>query len=285
MRDVTLFEMSPRDGLQNEPNQISTDDKIKLVNLLSDCGFAKIETASFVSPRWVPQMADGRAVLAGIKRRPGTLYTALVPNLQGLENALSSNLSEIAVFASASESFSQKNINCSIAESLERFKPVIGKALEYELPVRGYVSCVTHCPYEGPVAPKSVADVAKRLSQMGCYEISLGDTIGAATPKTVKSMLDVVTSTLSAEILAGHFHDTQNRALENIGIALEYGIRVFDSSVGGLGGCPFAPGAKGNVASEQVAALLKTKGLETGLNSEALARAAEFATSLRGNHA
>lgn len=278
---VTLFEMGPRDGLQNEKAQIATADKIRLVDMLSACGFAKIEVTSFVSPKWVPQMADAADVLAGIHRRPQTAYTALTPNVKGYEAARAAGADEVAVFGSASEGFSRKNINCSIAESLERFRPLVDKALEDGIPVRGYISCVTDCPYDGPTPPESVADVAAKLLAMGCYEISLGDTIGAGTPETIARMLDAVLAQVPAQKLAGHYHDTKGLALANIEVSLEKGLRVFDAAVGGLGGCPYAPGAKGNVATEAVAALLADKGFETGLDKEKLAEAAAFARTLR----
>ncbi|WP_186414924.1 MULTISPECIES: hydroxymethylglutaryl-CoA lyase [unclassified Pannonibacter] len=278
---VTLFEMGPRDGLQNEKAQIATADKIRLVDMLSACGFAKIEVTSFVSPKWVPQMADAADVLAGIHRRPQTAYTALTPNVKGYEAARAAGADEVAVFGSASEGFSRKNINCSIAESLERFRPLVDKALEDGIPVRGYISCVTDCPYDGPTPPENVADVAAKLLAMGCYEISLGDTIGAGTPDTIGRMLDAVLEQVPAQKLAGHYHDTRGLALANIEVSLEKGLRVFDAAVGGLGGCPYAPGAKGNVATEAVAALLADKGFETGLDREKLAEAAAFARTLR----
>ncbi|MGY4752210.1 hydroxymethylglutaryl-CoA lyase [Pannonibacter sp. Q-1] len=278
---VTLFEMGPRDGLQNEKALIATADKIRLVDMLSACGFAKIEVTSFVSPKWVPQMADAADVLAGIHRRPQTAYTALTPNVKGYEAARAAGADEVAVFGSASEGFSRKNINCSIAESLERFRPLVDKALEDGIPVRGYISCVTDCPYDGPTPPENVADVAAKLLAMGCYEISLGDTIGAGTPDTIGRMLDAVLAQVPAQKLAGHYHDTKGLALANIEVSLEKGLRVFDAAVGGLGGCPYAPGAKGNVATEAVAALLADKGFETGLDREKLAEAAAFARTLR----
>jgi len=281
MERVTIFEMSPRDGLQNEARFVPTAQKIALVDALSDLGFAKIETASFVSPKWVPQMADGAEVLAGITRRDGTAYTALTPNLRGLENAIAAGVDEVAIFASASESFSQKNINCSIAESYDRFAPLMDRAAQAGLPVRGYVSCVTDCPYEGQIAPEPVAGVAARLAAMGCYEISLGDTIGQGRPERVDAMLRAVLDRIPADRLAGHFHDTAGRALANVAVCLEHGLRVFDSALGGLGGCPYAPGARGNVATEDLAGMLASKGYDTGLDAAALASAAGFARSLR----
>ena len=279
--DVLIFEMSPRDGLQNEQVAIATGDKIALVDRLSKAGFRKIEAASFVSPKWVPQMADGAAVMAGIARRAGTAYTALTPNMKGLEAALASRADEVAIFASASESFSQRNINCSVAESLERFAPVVAAAQAAGISVRGYVSCVTDCPYEGRVAPKAVADVAAALLDLGCYEISLGDTIGQGTPQTIGDMLAAVLERLPAARLAGHFHDTGGRALDNIRVSLERGLRTFDASAGGLGGCPYAPGAKGNVDTGSVALMLEAEGFATGIDRDALIEAASFARSLR----
>jgi hydroxymethylglutaryl-CoA lyase len=278
---VAIFEVGPRDGLQNEPAPIATADKIRLVDALSACGFRKIETTSFVSPKWVPQMADAAQVMAGIARAPGIAYAALTPNLRGLEAALAAKADEVAVFGAASEGFSRRNINCSIAESLERFAPVLDAASAAGLPVRGYVSCVVACPYDGPTPPEAVARVARALSDLGCYEISLGDTIGAGTPATVAAMLDAVLADLPADRLAGHFHDTGGRALDNIALCLDRGLRVFDAAIGGLGGCPYAPGASGNVATEAVDAMLKARGYDTGLDPDRLAQAAALARSLR----
>jgi len=278
---VTLFEMGPRDGLQNEATLIATADKIELVDRLSRCGFSKIEVTSFVSPRWVPQLADAAEVMEGISRSAAVTYAALTPNMQGYERAMAARADEIAVFGAASEGFSQNNINCSIAESLKRFKPVVEAASAAGVPVRGYVSCVTHCPYDGPTPPESVARVAAALMDMGCYQISLGDTLGAATPETIATMLDAVLAVVPARNLAGHFHDTGGRALDNITVSLERGLRVFDSAIAGLGGCPYAPGAKGNVSTEAVATMLHENGFETGLDPERLAQASAFAQSLR----
>jgi len=278
---VTIFEMGPRDGLQNEKTTIATEAKIRLVDALSDCGFHKIEVTSFVSPKWVSQMADAAEVLAGIERKPGVCYSALTPNLRGFEAALRSGVDEVAIFAAASEGFSRKNINCTVAESLERFEPVATAAKAAHLPVRGYVSCVTDCPYDGPTAPEQTASVAQRLLEMGCYEVSLGDTIGAATPETTEKMLSAVLAVIPASQLAGHFHDTRGQALSNIEVCLEQGLRVFDSAVGGLGGCPYAPGAKGNVATEAVVAFLAERGFETGIDLGKLEKAAAYAKTLR----
>ena len=278
---VLVFEMAPRDGLQHEARVIPTEDKIALVDALSRSGLEKIETASFVSPKWVPQMADGAEVMAGINRRTGVAYTALTPNMKGLERALAAGADEVAVFGAASETFSRTNINCSIAESCERFRPVVARAVTEGVPIRGYVSCVTDCPYEGAVAPKAVAAVARELLDLGCYEISLGDTIGKGTPESVSAMLDAVLALVPAERIAGHFHDTDGRALDNILAALALGIRTFDASAGGIGGCPYAPGAQGNVATEAVVGLLEAEGFETGIDSDALGQAARFAQRLR----
>ncbi|MFC3165931.1 hydroxymethylglutaryl-CoA lyase [Ciceribacter thiooxidans] len=273
---VTVYEVGPRDGLQNEREIIPVADKITLVDYLSEAGFRKIEVTSFVSPKWVPQLADAAEVLAGIVRQPGVVYSALTPNLKGLEAALAAKVDEVAVFASASETFSQRNINCSIAESFERFAPVMEAAKVAGVPVRGYVSCVVACPYEGSVVPEAVRLVAERLVGLGCREISLGDTIGAGTPDTVSAMLDEVLRSVPVQQLAGHFHDTGDRALANVEAALDRGLRTFDSAVGGLGGCPYAPGAKGNVATGPLLDLLERRGFETGIDPEKLKRAEAF---------
>ena len=275
--DVTIFEMGPRDGLQNESIFINTVEKIKLVNLLSKSGLSKIETASFVSSRWVPQMADGEQVMDGIQRKLGVSYTALTPNEKGLDRAIQAKADEIAVFGSASEGFSKANINKSVKESLQLFKPIVGAA---PMPVRGYVSCVTDCPYDGPTNPDKVIKVAEELLAMGCYEISLGDTLGSANPDSTKKLLSELLSVFQTEELAVHFHDTQGRAIENIAIALEFGITTFDSSIAGLGGCPYAPGAKGNVSTEAVVDFLESRGFRTGIERENLKIAAQFARSL-----
>ncbi|SEM08399.1 hydroxymethylglutaryl-CoA lyase [Roseovarius tolerans] len=280
---VEIFEVGPRDGLQNEAARIATRDKIALVNLLSEAGFARIEVASFVSPKWVPQMADSDEVLRGIRRAPGVRYAALTPNMRGLNDALEAEADEVAIFGSASEGFSKANINATIDESLARFAPVLEAAGAEGLRVRGYVSCVVECPYDGPVDPGQVARVAEALWQMGCYEISLGDTIGRGTPEAVDAMLAAVCDALPAERLAGHFHDTSGRALDNIAASLARGLRVFDAAVGGLGGCPYAPGAAGNVATEKVHERLAALGYETGLDADVLARAAEMARAMRGD--
>ncbi|MEL6234782.1 MAG: hydroxymethylglutaryl-CoA lyase [Pseudomonadota bacterium] len=278
---VTLVEVAPRDGLQNEAAIIPVEKKVKLINLLSACGFARIEAASFVSPRWVPQMADGAAVLAGIDRRPGTRYAALTPNMKGYAAARDAKADEIAVFASASEGFSRANLNCSVAESLERFAPIAAAARADAVLMRGYVSCVSDCPFDGPVAPASVARVAGHLYEAGCYEISLGDTLGRASPERVDAMLTAVLEAVPAAALAGHFHDTGGVALGNIELSLGRGVRVFDASAGGLGGCPYAPGAAGNVATEAVLSLMVRLGYATGIDAARLGEAAEFARGLR----
>ena len=280
---VEIFEVGPRDGLQNHAAIIATADKIALIDLLSTAGFSRIEVASFVSPKWVPQMADSAQVLGGITRNSRISYAALAPNMRGFEQAIDAKADEIAIFASASEGFSRANINCSINESLERFKPVAKAAHAANVKLRGYVSCVTDCPFDGPTAPEQVADVAWALVDMGCYEISLGDTIGKATPETISSMLDAVLQIIPAERLAGHYHDTGGRALDNIAVSLSKGLRVFDGAVGGLGGCPYAPGAAGNVATELVNKHLAKLGYETGLTQNILELAAKMARNLRGN--
>jgi len=279
---VEIFEVGPRDGLQNEKARIATRDKIALVEQLSEAGFSRIEVASFVSPKWVPQMADSADVLRGIARAPGVRYAALTPNIRGLRDALEAGADEVAIFGSASEGFSKANINATIDESLARFAPVLEAAGAEGLRVRGYVSCVVECPYDGPVDPAQVVRVAGRLWEMGCYEISLGDTIGRGRPEAVDAMFAAVCDVVPAERLAGHFHDTSGRALDNIEVALSHGVRVFDAAVGGLGGCPYAPGAAGNVATEAVHERLLALGHETGLDADVLARAAAMARAMRG---
>lgn len=278
---VEIFEVGPRDGLQNEARMIPAAEKIALIDLLSEAGFSRIEVASFVSPKWVPQMADGAEVLAGIHRNKAISYAALTPNMKGFERAIAAKADEIAIFGSASEGFSQKNINCSISESLERFLPVSVAANAVNMKVRGYVSCVTDCPYDGKIAPEQVAHVVERLFDMGCYEVSLGDTIGQGTPETIGAMLDAVLQVANGRPLAGHFHNTSSLALENITLSLEKGLRVFDAAVGGLGGCPYAPGAAGNVASEAVHDHVRTLGYETGLDRDVLKKAAKLARNMR----
>ncbi|EXJ09622.1 hydroxymethylglutaryl-CoA lyase [Nitrincola nitratireducens] len=268
---VRLFEMSARDGLQNEPGDfIATPIKIELIERLADAGLTHIEAASFVSPKWVPQMADAHDVLSGIQRRPGVTFAALTPNLKGLEGAIAAKADEVAVFSAASEAFTQKNINCSIAESLERFIPVIETARQNGIRVRGYVSTVMGCPYQGEVSPSAVAKVAQQLIEMGCYEVSLGDTIGVGTPLKAKRMLEAVTQHVPIDKLAAHFHDTYGQAVANLYAVLEEGIQVIDASVAGLGGCPYAKGASGNVATEDVLYLLEGLGIETGIDLQKL---------------
>jgi hydroxymethylglutaryl-CoA lyase len=279
---VRMVEVGPRDGLQNEKSMVPTAVKVELVNRLSDAGLSVVEAASFVSPKWVPQMGDSAEVLAGIARKPGVRYAALTPNLKGLEGALAAKADEVAVFGAASESFSQKNINCSIAESLDRFAPVMEQAKAAGVPVRGYVSCVLGCPYEGEIAPKAVADVAERLFAMGCYEISLGDTIGTGTPTKAQAMIAAVAERVPVEKIAVHFHDTYGQALANILAALQMGVAVVDSSVAGLGGCPYAKGASGNVASEDVLYMLNGLGIETGGDLDKLIAAGAFISDAIG---
>lgn len=278
---VEIFEMGPRDGLQNEKREIPVAEKIALVDCLSRAGFRRIEVASFVSPKWVPQMAGSAEVLEGISRADGVSYAALTPNVRGYQDAVAAKADEIAVFASASEGFSKANINATIAESIERFVPILEAAREISLPVRGYVSCVTDCPFDGPTSPGAVADVAGRLLELGCYEVSLGDTIGQGTPESITAMLKAVLERVPAEKLAGHYHDTAGRALVNIDASMDLGLRVFDAAVGGLGGCPYAPGAAGNVATEAVVDHLAAQGIETGLDRAVLDEAAQMAQAMR----
>ncbi len=271
---VTIVEVGPRDGLQNEKQVVPLEAKVRLIEDLADAGLKVIEAGAFVSPRWVPQMADSAEVLRRIRRRPSVRYPVLVPNLKGLEAALAAGSDEIAVFAAASESFSQKNINCSIAESLERFAPVMERAKAEGVRVRGYVSCVVGCPYEGAITPAAVASVAGRLHAMGCYEISLGDTIGVGTPRKVAAMVRAVADVIPLPALAIHAHDTYGQALANVLTCLEMGIAVVDSSVAGLGGCPYAPGASGNLATEDLVYMLEGMGVETGVDLASLGSAA-----------
>ncbi|MFV9651817.1 MULTISPECIES: hydroxymethylglutaryl-CoA lyase [Pseudomonas] len=270
---VRLVEVGPRDGLQNEAQPISVADKVRLVDALSAAGLSYIEVGSFVSPKWVPQMAGSADVFAQIQRKPGVTYGALAPNLRGFEDALAAGVKEVAVFAAASEAFSQRNINCSISESLERFAPIMAAARQHGISVRGYVSCVLGCPYEGEIAPEQVAAVARELYAMGCYEVSLGDTIGTGTAGTTRRLFEVVGAQVPRDKLAGHFHDTYGQAIANIYAGLLEGITVFDSSIAGLGGCPYAKGASGNVATEDVLYLLNGLGIDTGIDLDALIRA------------
>lgn len=277
---VKIVEVGARDGLQNEPRIVATKDKIALIDLLSATGLQAIEVSSFVSQQQVPQMADAAEVFAGIQRQPGADYSALVPNLQGLDAALTAGVAEVAVFAAASETFSQRNIACSVAESLERFAAVIKSALAVDVKVRGYISCVAGCPYEGAVPTQRVAELAQHLADLGCYEISLGDTIGVATPGQVKSLLQRVSTQVPMKQLAVHFHDTYGQALANIFSALQEGVAVVDSSVSGLGGCPFAQGASGNVATEDVLYMLNGLGVYTGVDLDSLIGAGQFICGL-----
>jgi hydroxymethylglutaryl-CoA lyase len=278
---VDIFEMGPRDGFQNEKVEVSVGQKIALIDCLSRAGYSRIECASFVSPKWVPQMAGSADVLGRISRADGVRYAALTPNMRGFNDAKAAKADEVAVFGSASEGFSKANINASIDESLDRFATVIEAARTIDMPVRGYVSCVVGCPYDGEVDPSAVARVAERLFSMGCYEISLGDTIGVGTPDTIVKMLMAVREVVPVARLAGHYHDTNGRAMDNIDASLALGVRVFDASVAGLGGCPYAPGAVGNVATEDVAAHLQRLGYETGLDLAVVEQAAEMARAIR----
>ncbi len=270
--NVNIVEVGPRDGLQNE-SPVSTRTKIRLIDLLSDTGLSHIEAGSFVSPKWVPQMADSKEVMQNITRRASVTYSALTPNLQGLEQALDAGANQVAIFTSASEGFCQHNINCSIAESLKRFEPLMVQADKYHVPVRGYLSCVVDCPYDGATSPTQVANISQALIELGCYEVSLGDTIGTGTPNRVKEMLESVLARIPSQRLAVHFHDTWGQALANIYQTLSMGINTVDSSVAGLGGCPYAHGASGNVATEDVLYLCQGLGIETGVDLELLAKA------------
>ena len=279
---VRLIEVGPRDGLQNEALPISVADKVQLVDALTDAGLGYIEVGSFVSPKWVPQMAGSAEVFAQIRRKAGVVYGALAPNTRGFEDAVAAGVKEVAVFAAASEAFSQRNINCSISESLARFIPIIEAARQHGISVRGYVSCVLGCPYEGQVSAQQVAQVANELYAMGCYEVSLGDTIGTGTPTATRTLFEAVTAYVPREKLAGHFHDTYGQALVNIYASLQEGIAVFDSSIAGLGGCPYAKGASGNVATEDVLYMLNGMGIETGVDMDKLLLAGEHICNVLG---
>ncbi|MFJ4441020.1 hydroxymethylglutaryl-CoA lyase [Pseudomonas sp. NPDC089422] len=279
---VRLVEVGPRDGLQNEAQPISVADKVRLVDDLTDAGLSYIEVGSFVSPKWVPQMAGSADVFAGIHQRAGVTYAALAPNLRGFEDALAAGVKEVAVFAAASEAFSQRNINCSISESLQRFEPIMEAARSHGVRVRGYVSCVLGCPYEGKVSAEQVAPVARALHDMGCYEVSLGDTIGTGTAGDTRRLFEVVSAVVPRAQLAGHFHDTYGQALANVYASLLEGISVFDSSVAGLGGCPYAKGATGNIASEDVLYLLQGLGIETGIDLDRLIAAGQRISAVLG---
>jgi hydroxymethylglutaryl-CoA lyase len=273
---VKIVEVGPRDGLQNEAQIIPADIKIALVDRLTLAGFANIETASFVSPKWVPQMAASAEVMAGIARKPGVVYSALVPNMQGFDAALKAGVDEIVIFGAASEAFSQKNINCSIAESIERFRPVAAAAKQHGKSLRGAVSCAFGCPYQGAVAPSAVADVVRRLRDIGCDEIDIADTIGVATPGQVHAVMQAAIDEFPISGLSGHFHDTYGQALANIYAALETGIAIYHASVAGLGGCPYAKGATGNVASEDVLYMMQGLGIATGVDLQQVVDAGQF---------
>jgi len=275
-RAVRIVEVGPRDGLQNEAQSVATEKKIEFIGLLADAGLTAIEATAFVSPKWVPQMADHAELMRALPRREGVAYPVLVPNLRGFEAAAAAGATEVAVFAAASETFSQRNINCSIAQSLERFEPVFAAARAANVRVRGYVSCALGCPYEGEIDLLRVADVAGKLFEAGCYEISLGDTIGVGTPKATQLMVATVATRVPVANLAGHFHDTYGQALANIYASLEMGVAVFDASVSGLGGCPYAPGAAGNVATEDLLYMLNGMGIETGVDLDRLMAAGAF---------
>ena len=279
---VRIIEVGPRDGLQNEATKVTTATKIELIDRLGDAGLKSIEATAFVSPKWVPQMADAAKVMAGMVRREGVSYPVLTPNMQGLQAALAAGAKEVAVFGAASEAFSQKNINCSIAESLERFRPMVVAAKEADVKVRGYVSCVLGCPYQGEISPTAVAEVAHALFEMGCYEVSLGDTIGSGTPEKTKVMIEAVARRVPLKKIAGHFHDTWGMAIANIYSALQLGVSAFDSSVAGLGGCPYAAGASGNVATEDLVWLLKGLGIDSGVDLVSLIDTAQWISNELG---
>ncbi|HTJ97740.1 MAG TPA: hydroxymethylglutaryl-CoA lyase [Rhodocyclaceae bacterium] len=281
---VNIVEVGPRDGLQNEKQNIPTATKLELIHRLEAAGLKSIESAAFVSPKWVPQMADHSEVMQAVMRtrKAGVSYPVLVPNLKGFEAALAAGVEEIAIFAAASEAFSQKNINCSISESLERFPPVIAAAKAANIKVRGYVSCVVGCPYQGDVAPQATAEVAHALYDMGCYEVSLGDTIGVGTPTSILAMLEAVAKRIPLKFLAAHYHDTYGMAIANIHTSLQFGISTYDSSVAGLGGCPYAAGASGNVATEDVVYLLQGLGIECGIDLKQLVDTASWISAQLG---
>jgi hydroxymethylglutaryl-CoA lyase len=273
---IKMVEVGPRDGLQNEPSPVPTNIKLELIERLSNTGLSVIEATSFVSPKWIPQMADHLEVLRQLKRKPGISYPVLVPNMQGFEDALQCKVEEIAVFTAASETFTHKNINCSIQESLQRFIPVMDKAKTHHIRVRAYISCALGCPYEGEIKPSAVADLAERLLNMGCYEISLGDTIGVGTPQQAQKMVRCVAKKVPVQLLAAHFHDTYGQALANLYAVMETGIAIIDSSIAGLGGCPYAKGASGNVASEDVLYMLNGLGIKTSVDLTALIKTGHF---------
>lgn len=279
---IRLVEVGPRDGLQNESVPVSADDKVQLINLLSAAGFKTIESGSFVAPKWVPQMASTNEVFRDIQRNADVTYTALVPNLKGLEGAVAAEVDEIAVFLAVSDAFSQKNINCTMTESLERIKPVVSAALDQQIPVRGYLSCVLGCPYAGEINSSVVVDMSKRLIDMGCYEVSLGDTIGVGTPAGAHELVRQVAEVVPVSQIAVHFHDTYGQALANIHAVLPLGITVIDTAVAGLGGCPYARGATGNVATEDVVYMLHGMQLDTGINMQRLLEASRFISEKLG---
>jgi len=279
---VKIVEVGPRDGLQNEKVAVSTDQKVELIDRLSETGLKVIEAAAFVSPKWVPQMADSADVMARITRKPGVSYPVLAPNMKGLEGAVAAKAEEIAIFGAATEAFSKKNINKSIAESLDAFKPLVEAALAEGVRVRGYISCVLGCPYEGRVSAAAVAEIARELKAMGCYEISLGDTIGTGTPEQARRMIEAVAAHIPIEEIAVHFHDTYGQALANLYASLEMGVAVADSSVAGLGGCPYAKGATGNVATEDVLYMLQGCGIETGVDLDKVMSAGRFISDILG---
>jgi hydroxymethylglutaryl-CoA lyase len=281
-RRVRIVDVAPRDGLQNEKAVVPTGVKVGLIDRLTDAGLPAIEATSFVSPKWVPQMADNAQVMAAIRRKPGVRYPVLTPNITGFEAALAAGADEVAVFVAASETFSQKNINCSISESLERARPVAAAAKTHGVRVRGYISCVLDCPYEGEIAPSAVREVAAALQAMGCYEISLGDTIGTGTPGRARRLIATVAETVPVDTLAGHFHDTYGQAIANVYAAMEAGVATFDSSVAGLGGCPYAKGATGNVATEDLLYLLEGLDIETGVDMTRLRIAGRYISDFLG---
>lgn len=282
---VKIVEVGPRDGLQNEKNLIDTNVKVELINQLSAAGFQNIEAASFVSPKWVPQMADGAQVMAQIKRHPGTQYSTLTPNMKGFENALAAGADEVVIFGAASESFSQKNINCSIAESIARFEPVAEAAKKAGIRLRASISCALDCPYDGPTNPKAVADIVQRMLALGCQEIDIADTIGTGTPRRVEKLMKTVTELAEPAVFSGHFHDTYGQALANILAAMQAGIHIFHSSVAGLGGCPFAKGATGNVATEDVLFMMHGMGIETGVDLDAVVNTGQWISTKIGRQA
>jgi hydroxymethylglutaryl-CoA lyase len=279
---VRIVEVGPRDGLQNEPGQVPTAVKLELIERLADAGLPAVEATAFVSPKWIPQMADHAEVMQRLRRKPGVSYPVLTPNLKGFEAARAAGATEVAVFGAASEAFSKKNINCSIDESLERFRPVVLAAGQSGMKVRGYVSCVVGCPYEGPIAPERVAHVAAALFDMGCYEVSLGDTIGVGTPGKTRAMIEACARRVPMDKLAGHYHDTYGQALANIYASLEAGVRTFDASVAGLGGCPYAAGASGNVATEDVLYMLDGLGMKTGVDFDKVVDTGEWISAFLG---